>query len=320
MAIDDREAYLGRIAELFEQGAFRQALRACDEALASFPDCAEAHDYRGLVLSRLGRHGEAVSAYDRALGIEPDFVPALLDKSELLVYSLGGNEDAIALTDRVLRLGAHPLDVAHALYLKGVAYANLELHEEALANYEASLALDPEYPDAQCERGASLYECYRFAEALRCLKAAAQLDPGYARPHHFLGCIYEYMGEEGLSAREFASAARLDEESYPQPLSLPEQDFERAVQEAVNTLPREVTRLLPAVDLTVRRLPDRALMADRRVRPSTLSLRGRRGSGGRLSLTLFQRNLERTARSRAELVKEIAHAIAHDLGHPESAA
>ena len=315
MSHDDKERYLERIGELFERASYRQALSVCDRALTAHPACAEAHDYRGLILCRLGRYREALPSYDQAISLEPDYVPALLDKAELLVFYLHDSLPAVALADRVLRLLPSEVDQAHAAYVKGVAWANLDDHAEALVNYELSLSWDPDYPDAHCERGVSLFESYRFGEALRALKLAIELDPRHARPHHFLGCLYEYMGDTGLSGRCLDRAAELDPESYPQPLRLSEPDFLAAGQEALHTLPREVARLIRGRELSVEELPDRLLLADHVLRPSApIAL-----LSGPERLVLFQRNLERACRSRGELVEEIAHAISHVFGHPELA-
>lgn len=316
--MDDREAYLERIGELVDRAAYRQALTVCGQALTAHPDCVEAHDYLGVILCRMGRFREALPAYDRALSIEPEFVPALLDKAELLVYHLHENETAIGVTDRVLRLGAQDVDGAHANYLKGIAYANLGLHAEAVGSYDLALSIEPEYPDTHCERGVSLFEVYRFAEALRSLKAAVAADPAYARPHHFLGCLYEYLGEEELAQREHARAAEIDAETYPAPLNLDADDFERAVQEAVNVLPRSVARLLAGVGIATEHLPERSLLAQRHARPTSLVARvPARERGTEERMLIFQRPIEWLVRTRAQAVDEIAHAISHELGHPE---
>lgn len=310
---DDRERYLERIGELFERASYRQALSVCDRALSAHPACAEVHDYRGLILCRMGRYREALPSYDRAIRLEPDFVPALLDKAELLAFYLHDNLPAVALADRVLRLLPGEVDQAHAAYVKGVAWANLDAHEEALEAYELSLSWDPGYPDAHCERGVSLFELYRFGEALRALKASLELDPGHARPHHYLGSLYEFMAEDELADRCFARAAELDPDSYPPPLRLEAEDFRNAGREAVHTLPREAARLVKGFELEVERLPDRRLLADGLLRPSSpLALLPEPDR-----IVLHQRLLERSCRSRGELVEEIAHAIAHALGHPE---
>lgn len=313
--MDDRETYLQRIGELVDRAAWRQALKVCDQAIVAHPDCAEVHDYLGIILCRMGRYREALPAYDRAISIEPEFVPALLDKAELLVYHLHEDAQAIALTDRVIRLAGQDVDAAHAHYLKGIAYANLARHEEAVECFDLAITIDPEYPDSLCEKGVSQFESYRFGDALRSLKAAAALDPTYARPHHYLACVYEHVGEDDLAQREDRIAAELEGEAYPLPLSLTEEDFASALREAINVLPREVTRALAGIKIESRWLPDRRLLADGDARPSVSALQLE--VGGEPMMLLFQRNLERAVRARPELIEEIAHAIAHELGHPE---
>jgi tetratricopeptide (TPR) repeat protein len=313
--MDDRETYLHRIGELVERAAWRQALKVCDQAIGAHPDCAEAHDYLGIILCRMGRYREALPAYDRAISIEPEFLPALLDKAELLVYHLHEDERAIALTDRVVRLAGQDIDAAHAHYLKGIAWSNLGRHEESVEAFDLALSIDPEYPDSHCEKGVSLFESYRFAEAIRSLKAAAALDLAYGRPHHYLACVYEHLGETDLAQREDRAAAELEGESYPLPLSLSEEEFASVLSEAINVLPREVTRALAGVRITSEWLPDRMLLAEGDARPSSTALQLE--DDGVPALVLFQRNLERGVRTRPELVEEIAHAVAHELGHPE---
>ena len=317
MSIDDRETWLQRIGELVDRAAYRQALKACDQAIVSHPDLAEAHDFRGLILCRMGRYREALPAYDKALRLEPEFITALLDKAELLVFYLHADEEAIALTDRVLRLTSQDVDSAQAHHLKGIAYANLGLHEEAVRNFDVSVSLDPEYPDTHCERGVSLFEAYRFSEALRALKSSAALDGSYARPHHFLSALYEHLGEDVHAGREADLAAELDPDSHPKPPMLSEAEFAAAVAEAQHVLPREVRKAMQGVVIETEWLPSRELLSEALARPSVMALR--REEEGRTVIVLFQRNIERSVRTRGEVVEEVAHSIAHELGHPEGA-
>ncbi len=315
MNVDDRDSWLQRIGELVDRAAYRQALKVCDQALVAHPDLAEAHDFRGLILCRMGRYREALPAYDRAISLEPQFVTALLDKAELLVFYLQEDEEAVALADRVLRLHSQDLDAAHALHLKGIAYANLGLHEEALGCFEKSIAIDPEYPDTHCERGVSLMETYRFADALKALKAAIALDPGYPRPHAFLSALYEHLGETATAARESEAATQADPEGHPAPPSLEPEDFAAAVEEARHVVPRDVSRLLDGVEIRCEWLPGRDLLAEGILRASATS--ARLHDGDREVIVLFQRNLERLGRTRADVVEEIVHALSHEVGHPE---
>lgn len=71
------EEHLKKAYEYFKgKEDFEAALRECDEAVSFDDSIADAHNLRGAVLERLGRAAEAVSAYEKALSIEPGFSEA----------------------------------------------------------------------------------------------------------------------------------------------------------------------------------------------------------------------------------------------------
>ncbi len=53
---------------------------------------AEAHHDRGLALSNLGRHDEALEAFDEAIRIDPDYADARQNRNKTL-RALGRDED-----------------------------------------------------------------------------------------------------------------------------------------------------------------------------------------------------------------------------------
>ena len=55
----------------------------------------------------------------------------------------------------------------------------LETFSEALSDFEAELALDPQFPDAWFGRALALIGLARVDEALEALDTAIGLDPGY---------------------------------------------------------------------------------------------------------------------------------------------
>ncbi len=55
-----------------EDGDYKEALRRCEQALELAPAWAEAHNLRGMVLEGLGRQAAAVTAYRRAVELDPD--------------------------------------------------------------------------------------------------------------------------------------------------------------------------------------------------------------------------------------------------------
>jgi tetratricopeptide (TPR) repeat protein len=59
-----------RSTKLCSEGEFEAAIAAADDELVLQPDEPEAHFNRGQALAALDRFGEAVAAYERALGMD----------------------------------------------------------------------------------------------------------------------------------------------------------------------------------------------------------------------------------------------------------
>jgi tetratricopeptide (TPR) repeat protein len=55
------------------QRAYERALRAFQEAVTAEPSMYEAHSYLGYVNRKLGRHPDALRAYEAALKLKPDY-------------------------------------------------------------------------------------------------------------------------------------------------------------------------------------------------------------------------------------------------------
>src|SRR5262245_19063678 len=61
----------------WQLGRLHEALTSFDKALAIKPDYVEALINRGVTLHRLKRFEEALSSYDEALAVKPDYAEAL---------------------------------------------------------------------------------------------------------------------------------------------------------------------------------------------------------------------------------------------------
>jgi hypothetical protein len=62
-----------------------EALASYDQAVALWPDDADAHYHRGVVLTDLRRLDEALAAYDRALALRPNDAQAALNRAMVLL-------------------------------------------------------------------------------------------------------------------------------------------------------------------------------------------------------------------------------------------
>jgi tetratricopeptide (TPR) repeat protein len=103
------------------------------------------------------RQDQAASAYRRALIIDPELVPAIVN-------------------------------------LANIHYARDELIE-AEALYERAIALDPECFEAHFNLGNIHHDLSRFGDAVTCYREAVTLNPDYADAHFYLAVTLEKMGQ-----------------------------------------------------------------------------------------------------------------------------
>jgi tetratricopeptide (TPR) repeat protein len=108
---------------------------------------------------------EAAAAYRKALVIDPDLVPAIVN-------------------------------------LANIHYARDELIE-AHALYERAIGLDPDCFEAHFNLGNILHDLGRYDGALRCYHHAVALNPGYADAHFYLAVTLEKTGHSPEAKRHW---------------------------------------------------------------------------------------------------------------------
>jgi tetratricopeptide (TPR) repeat protein len=104
-----------------------------------------------------GHYDEALSAYRRALEIDPDLVPALIN-------------------------------------LANIHYSRNEI-AEAQALYERAIALEPDVFEAHFNLGNIFHDLGRYGDARGCYRDALRLNPTYADAHFYLAVTLEKNGQ-----------------------------------------------------------------------------------------------------------------------------
>jgi predicted Zn-dependent protease with MMP-like domain/Flp pilus assembly protein TadD len=323
-----------------EEGRPADALARAEEAAAADPRSAAALHYRAAALEELARWEDARLAYARALSVGKDDAELLLGAARFLVEGLPEEEqdradldEGLALARRGVKLAARAGDAELEVALRIVearAFSGLGHARDALAAIAQAERAAPEDAEVLLEKGLALYELDRFEEAetaLLAAEAAAPQGPEAAWVLHALGLVAERRGEVDEARRRFARARKLAPEDFPPPISLSAQEFEAAVEAALAELPEPVRRYLANVAISVEDLPAEAdlLASDPPLSPGILGLFRGAPWGQKASMdpwshfpsaiVLYQRNLERFARTREELVEEIRITLVHEVGH-----
>jgi tetratricopeptide (TPR) repeat protein len=100
-------------------------------------------------------------------------------------------------------------DVAFAHFQLAYAYTGLNRADEARAEYERCVALDPKMAEAQLNLGILLLE-QDVSAAVAPLRRAVDLMPSQSRPRFLLGVALERSGDLAGAAESFESASHLN--------------------------------------------------------------------------------------------------------------
>jgi tetratricopeptide (TPR) repeat protein/serine/threonine protein kinase len=161
---------------LYDLGQYNDALSAFNKALELDPNKAHAWYYKGITLRSLGQYNDALTALDKAIQLDPNKAYAWNSKGNALA-DLGQYSDALTAYNEALQLD--PNDV-YAWTNKGNALVDLGQYSDALTAYNKALQLDPNKAYTWNGKGNALTDLGQYSDALTAYNKALELDPNYA--------------------------------------------------------------------------------------------------------------------------------------------
>jgi predicted Zn-dependent protease with MMP-like domain len=213
------------------------------------------------------------------------------------------------------------------LLLEGTGLNQLGDCTRALKVLDSALEIAPDSVDARVERGVGLFELCRFDESEKAFRQLIREVPDEPWAHHYLGLLAERRADAKESLRWFRLAQELLPEEFPSPVALDDAEFDDAVEDAISRLPEQSKEYLDNVTIAVEAIPtDEDLKSSSPpLSPSILGVFRGTPVGERsvtnawdhapASIVLYQRNLERFARTREELIEQIGITVMHEVGH-----
>jgi len=217
-------------------------------------------------------------------------------------------------------------DEAEELVTEGEEALEEGEYEAALESFERALKEDPDHWGAALDRCEALHLLWRTEEALTAVQALR--PPGDeeddADRADLEARILEAAGEFTAADVLFEEAWMLDPEHFPKPVRTATDDFRKILDDVLRGLPKKIRDVVAKIPVTVEPKPTPA-MADQasHITPEILGLFVGTSIGEKVGapsgfpdvVLLFQRNLERTGKSRAEVSKEIRITLLHEYGH-----
>lgn len=204
-AVDAAVALARGLAHL-QGGRLADAARCLQQAAERAPESIEAHGYLAAVLSSLGEHGAAVSAYHKVLQLRPQFPEALCNLGNEWL-SLARHAEAEATLLQCLDLRSTFPEAWNSL---GVARKALGRLEEAEAAFRQAVAQRPAYVEAGYNLGNVLQARGCLPEAIAVYREVLDRTPTHADAWSNLGGALVELGRAKEGEAACRQALRFD--------------------------------------------------------------------------------------------------------------
>ena len=101
-------------------------------------------------------------------------------------------------------------DVAYGHFQLAYVYTALKRSDEARAEYERTIVLDPKMPEAYLNLGMLLLDKQEYGAAVSPLRKAVELLPAQSRPRYLLGVAQDRSGDPAGAVQSFEAVLNLD--------------------------------------------------------------------------------------------------------------
>ena len=176
---------------------------------------------RALLPAELPLSGLRISAVGDTIAVREDGQAVAADSGQLLFdFEVAGSAGAVlsfptsqSSGDGSARVDARPGGAAPpgpTWLEQGARWVDAKRPVEALAAYDAGLALEPHDADLQFNRAIVLEDLGRIDDAIDAYRRALEVRPDFADAHWNLARLYESGGVDKLALRHFSAYRRLN--------------------------------------------------------------------------------------------------------------
>ena len=234
-------------------GDFAQALQLTRSQLQQSPRDAKLWTLQGIAFSGLGKNKEALAAYDKALTISPDYLPALEGAAELEYKAESAR--AIPRLNRILK--QRPNDPTSHAMLAALSYKEHDC-AAAVKHFALSGELIKNQPAALGEFGSCLVELQRPEEAIPVLAQITALLPDDPR-HRYDLAVAQVDAHHDKDALDTLQPLLAETEPDPDTLDLAASAYEdqgdtpkavNLIRQAILTNPKKIEYYLDFATLS----------------------------------------------------------------------
>jgi len=217
--------YLAKAKKNMEKEKYHEVISFCDKALKINNDLPEAYSFKGNALYNLGEYNDAAESFSHAIEKEPDEAEHYYDRS-WSYCNLDKYEDSIVDINKALEIepktsafyydrgrfeywaerykdavvsltiGIELKPTENKYLFRANSYMALEEFDLALADFNSSIEIDPEFARAYFRRGILYKKMELLENAAKDFKKAIELNPEYDDAMTELGFIHIQMGKK----------------------------------------------------------------------------------------------------------------------------
>ena len=193
---------------LYHGNRTEKAISAYDTAITLKPDFWEASYNVGIARSDLKQHTEAISSFNKAIELNHNFASAYYNRG-IVKSKLDRHQSAIADFDKAIRLG---FNAAEVYCHRASANALLGEYNAAVSDCDKVIALKPDFVEAYNIRGILRSELGQDDEALADYTEVIRLKPDDAAAYAYRGVLKAHLGRISKARSDLQKALELVEQ------------------------------------------------------------------------------------------------------------
>jgi tetratricopeptide (TPR) repeat protein len=195
---------------LVEVERYDDAITAYQKAVEIKPDFYEAWYNMGISYKNKGEDDNAINAYRKAVEIKPDKHEAWNNMGNLY-KNKDEHENAIAAYRKAVEIKP---DYHEAWYNMGILYEDKGEHENAIAAYRKVVEIKPDKHEAWYNMGISYEGKGKYENATTAYLKAVEIKPDYHEAWNNMGVLYEDKGEYDNAIVAYQKAVEIKPDKY----------------------------------------------------------------------------------------------------------
>ncbi len=195
------QAAVKQLVSLFNQGRLELLAKRSKALTRDFPNSFLLWNLFGAANNGLGRLDLAVSGFQKACALNPNF-PDAYNNLGVTLNAQGKYDEALANFNRAIELKP---DYAEAYYNQGISHLRKGGLDDAVTSFARAVEVKPTYAEAHNELAATLQAQCKLDEAVASFMRALEIKPDYAQAHYNLGTT---LHDQGKLAAALASYER----------------------------------------------------------------------------------------------------------------